>query len=88
MKIVHPKNGEEAWWPLFDEAGEPLFPELMAELAAIKKTMVSGLVFRRDHAHRKSATPLPWIMERKDLRNLRQVVKDIIAAAGSRGELS
>jgi hypothetical protein len=44
VKIVHPKNGEEAWWPLFDEAGEPLFPELMMELDAIKETMVSGLV--------------------------------------------
>jgi hypothetical protein len=66
VKIVHPKNGEEAWWPLLDETGEALFPELMAELDAIKKTMVSGLVFRRDHAHRKSPTPLPWITERKD----------------------
>ncbi|WOH67794.1 hypothetical protein [Bradyrhizobium sp. BWA-3-5] len=25
VKIVHPKNGEEAWWPLFDETGESLF---------------------------------------------------------------
>ena len=56
MKIVHPKNGEEAWWPLFDEAGVPLFPELMVELDAIKETMVSGLVFRRDHEHRRSRT--------------------------------
>jgi hypothetical protein len=88
VKIVHPKNGEEAWWPLFDDAGEALFPELMAELDAIKKTMVSGLVFRRDHAHRKSRTPLPWITERKDLRYLRSVVKKIVTAAGLRGELS
>jgi hypothetical protein len=88
VKIVHPKNGEEAWWPLFDETGEILFPELMAELDAIKKTMVSGLVFRRDHKHRKSSTPLPWITERKDLRYLRSVVKEIVAAAGIRSELS
>jgi hypothetical protein len=88
VKIVHPKNGEEAWWPLFDETGETLFPELMAELDAIKKTMVSGLVFRRDHKHRKSATPLPWITERKDLRYLRSVVKEIVAAAEIRDELS
>lgn len=40
VKIVHPKNGEEAWRPLFDETGEPLFRELMAELDAIKKTML------------------------------------------------
>lgn len=88
VKIVHPKNGEEAWWPLFDDRGEALFPELMAELDAIKQVTVSGLVFRRDHAHRKSRIPIPWITERQDLRYLRSVVKDIVAAAGIRAELS
>jgi hypothetical protein len=88
VRIVHPKNGEEAWWPLFDEAGEPLFPELTAELDAIKETTASGLIFRRDHEHRRSRTPLPWITERKDLRYLRSVVKKVIAAAGLRTELS
>ena len=88
VKIVHPKNGEEAWWPLFDETGEPLFPELMAELDAIKETIPFGLIFRRDHKHRRSRTPLPWITERKDLRYLRSVVKKIVAAAGLRSELS
>jgi hypothetical protein len=88
VKIVHPKNGEEAWWPLFDETGEPLFPELMAELDAIKETIVLGLIFRRDHEHRRSYMPLPWITERKDLRYLRSVVKKIVAAAGLRTELS
>lgn len=88
VKIVHPKNGEEAWWPLFDQAGEPLFPELMAELDVVKKEVVSGLVFRRDHGHRRSPTPLPWITQRKDLRYLRSVVKKIVAAAGLRSELS
>ncbi|MCW5703516.1 MAG: hypothetical protein KIT82_13165 [Bradyrhizobium sp.] len=43
VKIVHPKNGEEAWWPLFDETGEALFPDLMAELDAIKQTTASGI---------------------------------------------
>ena len=88
VKIVHPKNGEEAWWPLFDETGTPLFPELMTELDAIKATIVSGLVFRRDHHDRKSHIQLPWITERKDLRYLRAVVKKIVAAAELRGELS
>jgi len=87
-KIVHPKNGEESWWPLFDETGEPLFPELMEELDAIKETTVMGLIFRRDHKHRRSLTPLPWITERKDLRYLRSVVKKIVVAAGLRPELS
>ena len=88
VRIVHPKNGEEAWWPLFDEMGEPLFPELMAELDAIKANTVWGLVFRRDHEHRRSPAPLPWPTERKDLRYLRSVVKKIVAAAGLRSELS
>ena len=88
VRIVHPKNGEEAWWPLSDETGAPLFPELMDELDEIKRTSLPGLVFRRDHAHRRSATPLPWITPRKDLRYLRSVVKKIIAEAGLRQELS
>lgn len=88
VKIVHPKNGEEAWWPLFDETGEPLFPELMEELDAIKETIVSGPLLRRDHKHRRSCTPRPWMTERKDLRYLRSVVGRIVAAAGIRTELS
>jgi hypothetical protein len=88
VRIVHPKNGEEAWWPLFDETGEALFPELMAELDAIKETIAMGLIFRRDHKHRRSLMPLPWITERKDLRYLRSVVKKIVTAAGLRPELS
>lgn len=88
VRIVHPKNGEEAWWPLLDETGEPLFPELIAELDAITEARISGLAFRRDHQHRRSPTPLPWITERKDLRYLRRVVKKIVVAAGLRSELS
>lgn len=88
VKIVHPKNGEEAWWPLFDDTGEPLFPELMRELDTIKDATTSGLIFRRDHAHRRSATPLPWITERGDLRYLRSVVKKIVKSAGIRSDLS
>ena len=88
VKIVHPKNGEEAWWPLFDETGEPLFPELMAELDAMKETIDSGLMFRRDHDRRRFQVLLPWMTERKDLRYLRTVVKKIIVAAGLRTELS
>ena len=88
VRIVHPKNGEEAWWPLFDEKGDSLFPELMAELDALNERISSGLVFRRDHAHRKSSNLVPWITERKDLRYLRHVVKKIVLAAGLRKELS
>jgi hypothetical protein len=65
-----------------------LFPELMAELDDIKQGIVSGLAFRRDHKHRRSPIPLPWITERQDLRYLREVVKKIIRAANLREELS
>ena len=60
----------------------------MAELDALKDRIAFGLVFRRDHAHRKSSDLVPWITERKDLRYLRHVVKKIIIAAGLRKELS
>ena len=96
VRVVHPKNGEEAWWPLFDETqknsqSHPLFPELMAELDAIKDGNVvgiDGLMFRRDHPHRRAKAPLPWITPRGDLDYFRSVVKDIIRAAGLRDELS
>ena len=96
VRVVHPKNGEEAWWPLFDEDQKqserhPLFPELMAELDAIKASAVvglDGLIFRRDHAHRRGKIPLPWTTPRGDLDHFRSVVKDIIRAAGLRDELS
>jgi hypothetical protein len=96
VRVLHPKNGEEAWWPLFDETQRqperhPLFPELMAELDAIKAGAVvgiDGLIFRRDHAHRRGKAPLPWITPRGDLDHFRSVVKDIIRAAGLRDALS
>jgi hypothetical protein len=96
VRVVHPKTGEEAWWPLFDETQRrpqryPLFPELMAELDAIKAGAVvgiDGLIFRRGHAHRRGKVPLPWITPRGDLDHFRSVVKDIIRAAGLRDELS
>jgi hypothetical protein len=86
--VVHPKTGETAWWPLFDETGEILFPELMPELDAIKAGMASGLVFRRDHKHRRGRVPSPWMTERGGLDYLRAVVKEIIRSAGLRDELS
>jgi hypothetical protein len=88
VHVVHPKTGEEAWWPLFDEAQRPLFPELMAELDDIRSRTISGHIFRRDHGHRRNAIPLPWITARGDLDYIRFVVKQIIRAADLRDELS
>lgn len=86
--VVHPKTGEEAWWPLFDGNGQELFPELRAELDAIKAVTVSGLMLRRDHVHRRDPTPMPWITARGGLDYLRATIKKIIRAAGLRDELS
>jgi len=88
VHVVHPKTGEEAWWPLFDAAGRPLFPELMTELDVIKKDAIAGHMFRRTHEHRRGAVPLPWITERGELDYVRATVKKIIRAAGLRDELS
>jgi hypothetical protein len=75
VHVVHPKTGEEAWWPLFDAAGRPLFPELMAELDAIKVAAIAGHMFRRNHKHRRGAVPLPWITQRGELDYVRATVK-------------
>jgi len=52
VRVVHEKTREENWIPLFDETkGVPFFPDLMAELDAIKKTRIAGLMLRRDWGH-------------------------------------
>jgi len=35
--VVHPKNGEAVWIPLYDAAGAALFPELMARMDAMRR---------------------------------------------------
>lgn len=85
---MHSKTGEEAWWPLFDAAGRPLFPELMTELDTIKKDVIAGHMLRRDHKHRRGAVPLPWITKRGELDYVRATVKKIVRAENLRDELS
>ncbi len=60
----------------------------MPELDAIKEQTVGGLVFRRDHGHRRGQVPLPWMTPRGGLDYLRSTVKRIIRAAELRDELS
>jgi hypothetical protein len=60
----------------------------MGELDAIKEGAIAGHIFRRDHKHRRGATPRPWITARGDLDYLRSTVKKIIRAAKLRDELS
>jgi hypothetical protein len=75
-------------YTFIDETGKELFPELMPELDAIKERTVSGLVFRRDHDHRRRRVPLPWITPRGGLDYLRATVKRIVRALGSATSLT
>jgi hypothetical protein len=52
VHVVHEKTREENWVPLIDEKGVPLYPELMAELDAIKRERIGGLMLRRDWGDR------------------------------------
>ena len=45
--MVHEKTKEENYVPRFDDAGVPLYPELMAELDALEKDRI-GLMLCRD----------------------------------------
>ena len=87
MRVIHKKTKEENWIPLFNDAGVPLFPELMAELDAIKRERIAGLMLRRDWG-----TRAPWptwpTPEEIDLTHMSRKVKEIIRAAGLRDELT
>ncbi len=83
VRIVHPKTGEEVWHPLFDDAGAPVYPELMAELDAIKRERIGGLMIVRDWGDRR-----PWPTDKGDVAQMSRTVKEIIRAAGLRDELT
>jgi hypothetical protein len=84
--ILHPKTNEENWFPLFGDDGQPLFPELMAELDAMKKERIGGLMFRRDWDQK------PWPTTPRegevDLTHMSRMVKRVVVAAGLRQALT
>ena len=55
VRVIDEKTNAESWIPLFDDAGVPLYPELMAELDAIKRDRIGGLMLCRDWGNRG-----PW----------------------------
>jgi hypothetical protein len=77
--IIHPRTGEEVWIPLFD-AGEPLFPELMGRLDAVKRERIGGLPLVRDWVDKASGVPVPWLARSGDRAYMRHVTKDMIRA--------
>ena len=83
VRILHEKTQEENWIPLFDDAGVPLYPELMLELDALKRDRIGGLMLRRDWGERT-----PWPAGSGDVSLLSRKVKDIVKAAGLREELT
>ena len=83
VHVVHEKTHEEAWVPLVDDVGAALYPELMAELDALKRERIGGLMLRRDWGDR-----LPWPTDKGDLTLMRHKVKAVIRAAGLRDELT
>jgi hypothetical protein len=87
VHIVHPKTDEEGWFPLFDDKGVPLYPELMAELDAIKRERIGGLILCRDWGDRRPWPTWPQA-DRPDLTLMSRKVKEIIQAAGLRDVLT
>jgi hypothetical protein len=87
VRVLHPKTNEENWVPLFDESGVPLYPELMAELDAIKRERIGGLMLCRDWGKRSPwpTWPQPGYT---DLTHMSRKVKEIIRAARLRDELT
>jgi hypothetical protein len=88
VRIIDEKTRAESWIPLFDDdAGVPLYPELMAELDAIKRERIGGLMLCRDWGNRG-----PWPTwpkpDQPDFTHLSRKVKEVIRAAGLRDELS
>jgi hypothetical protein len=87
VRVIDAKTSTESWIALFDDNGVPMYPELMAELDAIKRDRIGGLMLCRDWGER-----VPWPTWPKsddpDFTHMSRKVKEIIRAAGMRDELS
>jgi len=90
VRVIDEKTGEEGWVSLFDEHGAAVYPELMAELDAIKRSRIAGLMICRDRDQRPWPTwPQPDTEpDLIDLTHMSRTVKSIIKAAGLRDELT
>jgi hypothetical protein len=88
VRVVHPKTKEEAWIPLFDEDGAPLYPELMARLDAIRADRISGPMLVRDWVDEKAGVPLPWPTRSGGLDHLNHEARRVFEASGLRPELT
>jgi hypothetical protein len=87
VRVIHSKTDEEAWVPLLDDKGVPLFPELMAELDAIKRERIGGLMIVRDWGNR-SPWPTWSSPDNPELTFMITKARKIMRAAGLRPELT
>jgi hypothetical protein len=85
VRVFDEKTKQESWIPLIDDAGVPLYPELMAELDTIKRQRIGGLMLCRDWGERG---PWPTWPKPDQLTHLSRKVKEVVRAAGLRDELS
>ncbi|MGM4958126.1 hypothetical protein [Bradyrhizobium sp. 604_D8_N2_3] len=87
VRVIDEKTQKQSWIPLIDDEGTLLYPELMAELDAIKRARIGGLMLVRDWGNRG-----PWPTwpkpDQPDFTHLSRKVKEVIRAAGLRDELS
>lgn len=87
VRVVDAKTKQENWIPLVDDAGVPIYPELMTELDAIKRQRIGGLMLCRDWGERG-----PWptwpTPDQPDFTHVSRKVKEVVKAAGLRHELS
>ena len=87
VRVVDEKTKQDSWIPLIDDGGALVYPELMAELDAIKRQRIGGLMLSRDWGDRG-----PWPTwpkpDQPDFTHVSRKVKEVIRAAGLRNELS
>jgi hypothetical protein len=84
---IDEKTRSENRIPLFDSSGAALYPELIAELEAIKGDRIGGSMLSRDWGNRG---PWPtWLKpDQTDFTHMSRKVREVIRAAELRDELS
>jgi len=86
--VVHPKNGEAVWIPLYDAAGAALFPELMARMDAMRRDRIGGgPFFVRDWRDRRTDVRQPWAPN-GNVRTITRKTREILDAVGLPREIT
>lgn len=81
--VVHPKNGEAVWMPLFDRSGGALFPELMARMDAARRDRIgNALFFVRDWVDSRTGAPQPWMTPSGQIDMVGRKLRPVLDAAG------